>query len=464
MKITERFSIFFLLFVGIVMLSLSANAQTAASSKAVADTTVRYPVTKTTPESYEDIGNEGAVDLRTPSNIKSEIEYDPTTNRYILRTRVGETEIATPFSLTAEEYGNYSFRKSMEAYYREKNAYDPATEDANEFDFLNMNFSLGPLEKVFGPGGVQLKTQGNVEVNMGVKYNRIDNPALSLEARAKTYFDFDTKIQASVNAKVGNKLGFNLNYNTDATFAFDSQNLKLQFQGDEDDIIKNIEAGNVSMTTGSSLIRGSTSLFGFKTTMQFGKLTATALVSQQQSETKTVSTSGGVQTTPFEFNADHYDENRHFFLAHYFRDNYDQFASKLPYVQSGITINRIEVWVTNKQGKYDQARNIVGFMDLAESNHIYNSHWVGSGNPLPSNNANNLLSEIKSQYPATRNINSVSQALEGLAVYGFEGGQDYVKIESARKLNSNEYTLNSELGYISLKVALNSDEMIAVVY
>lgn len=464
MKIIERFLIILTLFIGMWGVVPSANAQSAAPKEAAADSVVRYPVSKTSPENYEDIGAESAADLRTPANIKTDIEYDPITNRYILRTRVGETEIATPFSLTAEEYGNYSFRKSMEAYYREKNAYDPETAEKDKFDFLNMNFSLGPLEKVFGPGGVQLKTQGSVEVDMGVKYNKIDNPALSLEARSKTYFDFDTKIQATVNAKVGNKLGFNLNYNTDATFAFDSQNLKLQFQGEEDDIVKNIEAGNVSMTTGSSLIRGSTSLFGFKTTLQFGKLTATALVSQQQSETKTVSTSGGVQTTPFEFNADKYDENRHFFLAHYFRDNYDQFASKLPYVQSGITINRIEVWVTNKQGKYDQSRNIVGFMDLGESDRIYNDHWRGSGNPLPMNNANTLLSEIKSQYPDARNINSVSQALEGLSVYGFEGGQDFVKIESARKLNSNEYTLNSALGYISLKVALNSDEMVAVAY
>lgn len=464
MKNIERLLFIIILLSGVSGIPLDASAQGRASARAATDTVVRYPVTKTYPESYEEIGEEGAVDLRTPANIKTEIEYDPTTNRYVVHTRVGERDITTPFSLTRDEYEDYSFRRSMEAYYREKNAFDPEQEEKNKFDFLDMNFSLGPLEKVFGPGGVQLKTQGSVELNMGVKHNKIDNPALSVEARSKTYFDFDTKIQATVNAKVGNKLAFNLNYNTDATFAFDSQNLKLQFQGEEDDIVKNIEAGNVSMTTGSSLIRGSTSLFGFKTTLQFGKLTATALVTQQQSETKTVSTSGGVQTTPFEINADKYDENRHFFLAHYFRDNYDKFASKLPYVQSGITINRIEVWVTNKQGNYEQARNIVGFMDLAESQHIYNHHWQSNGQPLPTNNSNTLLSEIKSQYPNARNINSVTQTLDGLSVYGFEGGQDYVKIESARKLNSNEYTLNAALGYISLRVALQSDEMIAVAY
>lgn len=465
MKNRERVFIIILFLcacIGFVPLQVKAQSATAT---AAADTTLLYPVSKTVPENYDDIGSKEAVDLRTPGNIKTVIEYDPKTNCYVVHTRVGEIDITTPFILTADEYNNYAFRKSMEEYYKEKNSIDLSKDEKNAFDFLDMNFSLGPLEKVFGPGGVQLKTQGTVELNMGVKYNKVDNPALSVEARSKTYFDFDEQIQATVNAKVGDKLSFNMTYNTDATFDFDSKNLKLQFEGKEDDIIKNIEAGNVSMTTGSSLIRGSTSLFGFKTTMQFGKLTATALVSQQQSESKTVSTSGGVQTTPFEFNADRYDENRHFFLAHYFRDNYDQFASKLPYVQSGITINRIEVWVTNKQGNYDQSRNIVGFMDLAENRHIYNSHWVGtSANDLPTNNSNSLLNEIKTQYPNARSISMVSQALEPLAAYGIEGGQDYVKIESARKLETSEYTLNSSLGYISLRVALNSDEMVAVAY
>ncbi|MFR0835901.1 MAG: cell surface protein SprA, partial [Barnesiella sp.] len=233
----------------------------------------------------------------------------------------------------------------------------------------------------------------------------------------------------------------------------------------EDEIIKNIEAGNVSMTTGSSLIRGSSALFGIKTTMQFGKLTATALVSQQESETKTVNTKGGAQTTEFKFSADQYDENRHFFLGHFFRDNYDKFIAKFPYISSGVSISRIEVWVTNKRGNNDQARNILAFMDLGENEKVANDFWIGQvSKPNTQNSANNLYSTITQQYPDARNISQVTQALEGLSVHGIEGGQDYVKIENARKLESSEYTLNSQLGYISLKTMLNPDEVLAVAY
>ena len=427
---------------------------------------MRYEIQPTTPKNYDQLTKEaGPMDLKTPSNITTTAEYDFLTGCYVIRTKVGETDIATPFMLSADQYNNWQMRQSMQEYYRMRNAELFEKKAKEPFNVLDMNFALGPLEKIFGPGGVQLKTQGSVQIQMGIKSNKTDNPALPLNSRRKTYFDFDQKIQATIGASVGDKLKFNMTYNTDATFDFDSKNLKLQFEGKEDDIIKSIEAGNVSMTTGSSLIRGSTALFGVKTKLQFGKLTATALVSQQNSESKTVNTKGGVQTTDFSINCDEYDQNRHFFLSHFFRDNYDQFASKLPYVSSGVNITRIEVWVTNKSGNYNQSRNIVAFMDLAENKVLANNYWSPNmALDNPANSSNNLLSVIKEQYPDARNINTVTQALESLSAYGIEGGKDYEKVESARLLSSSEYTLNSSLGYISIKSALNADEVLGVAF
>ncbi len=444
-----------------------APASYSPSITALADTVMMpFPVQQTVPQSYEDLMEDQlAYDLDAPSNIKTAAEYDPATGCYVVRTRVGDFDIATPFMLTPEQYNNWQFRRSMQDYYRQRNMEQMEGNEKQPFNIFDMNFALGPLEKIFGPGGVSLRTQGSVQINMGVKSNKTDNPSLSLSARRKTYFDFDQKIQATISAGVGDRLKFNMTYNTDATFDFDSKNLKLAYEGKEDDIVKSIEAGNVSLTTGSSLIRGSTALFGFKTKLQFGKLTATALVSQQNSESKTVNTKGGAQTTPFTISIDNYDQNRHFFLAHYFRDNYDRFASKVPFVTSGINITRVEVWITNKSNRYEQSRNLVAFMDLGEDSHLGTDYWIPSGSgQVPSNNSNNLLSTLKTEYPDARNINTVTQVLAPLAAHGIEGGRDYEKVESARLLSSSEYTLNSSLGYISLKSALGSDEVLAVAY
>ncbi|MDE5902942.1 MAG: cell surface protein SprA, partial [Muribaculaceae bacterium] len=424
------------------------------------------PVSPTMPRGYNALLDaEYAADLSDPSNIKTEAIYDPESGMYVIHTRLGDRDLVTPMIMSVEDYNNYANRQALYDYFHQRNAISTQEGEKQPFNILDMNFALGPLEKVFGPGGVRLTTQGSIQLSMGIKSNKTDNPALSLKSRRKTYFDFDQKIQATIGASVGDKLKFNMTYNTDATFDFDSKNLKLAYEGKEDEIIKSIEAGNVSMTTGSSLIRGGTALFGMKTKLQFGKLTLTGLLSQQNSESKTINTTGGVQTTAFNLRADEYDANRHFFLAQYFYDNYDQFASRLPLVSSGISITRIEVWVTNKNSNYQESRNFVGFMDLGENTRLASDYWTpNTSMPIPTNSSNNLLEVLKTQYPDARNINQVTQVLAPLQTYGITGGRDYEKVESARLLQSSEYTLNEQLGYISLKQALNSDEVLAVAY
>ena len=430
---------------------------------------LRYDVKPTIPQNYDDVQGVGeyAADLKNPSNISSEVEYDPETGCYVIHTRLGDYDIVTPYIMSADEFSNADFRRSMMEYYRQKNAESAQNKDTDPFNFLDMQFGLGPAESVFGPGGLQLKTTGSVQIKMGVKSNSTDNPALSVSQRRKTYFDFEQRIQANITATVGDKMRFNMSYNTGVTFDFDSKNLKLAYEGKEDEIIKNIEAGNVSMTTGSSLIRGSAALFGIKTKLQFGKLTATALVSQQNSETQSVSSKGGSQTTDFYITADKYDQNRNFFLSHFFRDNYDTWCKTLPNPQSGLSIDRIEVWITNKRNNYNESRNIVAFMDLGEGDerHIANHHWTGVGASNPTNKSNTLYNEIKESYPGARYVREASNALEPLKAFGFEGGKDYEQIESARMLKEGaDYTLNSSLGYIMLTTALASDEILAVAY
>ena len=397
--------------------------------------------------------------------VEEVVEYDALTNRYLIYTVIGGEKVETPLLLTPSEYLDWSMRRSMQAYYRQRND-SIFGQKKDKFDFTNMKFNLGPAEKIFGPGGVQLRTQGSAEISMGMTYKNVKNPSLPQSQRKTWGFDFDEKVNANINGKVGDKINFDMNYNTDATFDFDTKKLKLRYEGKEDEIIKLIEAGNVSMSTNNSLIRGASSLFGLRTDLQFGKLTLQAVISQQESESRSVSSSGGAQTTPFDLPADKYDENRHFFLAHYFRDTYDKNMEQLPNIVSGFNIGRIEVWVTNKRGNYDNPRNIVAFTDLAEGdpNHISNSNWssTSGGDPAPQNSANNLYNQMVTAYQGIRDISSVNSILEGIP--SVEGGMDFEKIESARLLSASEYTLNASLGYISLKQTLQPDEVLAVAF
>ena len=440
-----------------------ASPETAADYVTETDSAIWAPtqVRQLGAQNFGDLSApKSSLDLDDPGNITTTVEYQPETGTYIIHTRMGDTDITTPYMLTQEEYNHYAERQIMHQYWQQKIG-EVEHNNETKFDITDMKFNIGPADKVFGPGGVQLKMQGSAELLFGFKHQYIANPALTLRARNNNIFDFDEKIQASIQGKVGQKLNFNMSYNTEASFSFDQQNLKLNYKGEEDDIIQSIEAGNVTMDLPSSLIRGSKALFGIKTNLKFGKLKIQALISQQNSEAQTVSSKGGSQMTKFDISGDSYDENRHFFLSHFFRDHYEEAMASVPYIASGIQINKIEVWITNKRGNYEQARNIVAFADLGEnSSHTQNTSWGGAPITPPDNSTNGLYEAIRAT--GFRDLQQTSSALEGLN--GMEGGVDFDKIESARLLTSSEYTLNSALGYISLKSALNQDEVLAVAY
>ena len=453
----------------------------------------RFSVRKTGAENQDNLKTKTA-DLKEPDNLKTDVIYDEKDNTYTVGTTLDKLSsgqgsnsnntsgnkttsptmtlgqatsyLNAPLLMSPEEYQKWSLKNSMQAYWRKKNADAFESEGKNKFDFTDMHFDLGPAEKIFGPGGVQIKTQGSAELKLGINSKKVNNPALAASRRKTIGFDFDQKINLSLNGKVGDKVNMNLNYNTEATFDYDSQMMKLKYDGKEDEIIKLIEAGNVSFPSNMNLVNGISSLFGLRTDVQFGKLKLQTVISQKKSASASATSKGGKQTTPFEFSATNYEENRHFFLSHFFREHYDENMKTLPTVSSGITIKRIEIWVTNKSATTENNRNIIALADLAEPSYISNPMWTSTGN-VPSNRANNEYETIVTSYPEVRDISQATAILDGIGdseENRFEGSRDYEKLQSARKLNSNEYYLNAAIGYVSLTNNLQTDDVLAVAY
>ena len=419
----------------------------------------RWKIQLTQPYSLSDL-YQSPLDLQRPDNMKYEVVYNDTLNRFVIGNRMGNTWLSAPIMLTPEEYNSWTEMNERSAFFRKKNDEIYQTKGKEKFDFSDMHFDLGPAEKIFGPGGIRVRTQGSAELKLGMNKKSIDNPSLPIRNRKTTMMNFDEKINLNVNGKVGDKVNMNLNYNTDATLDYDAQNMKLKYDGKEDEIIKLVEAGNVSFPSNSSLVKGASSLFGVRTDMQFGKLKLQMVASQKKSASKSVSSKGGVQLTPFEINVADYEENRHFFLSRYFRNHYDEWMQKLPNLVTGITINRVEIWVTNKSGTTANTRNIVALTDLGEASKISNPMWTATGQ-VPSNSANTEYQAMTTQYVAARDIDQAAATLEG---GGLVGGADFEKLESARLLNSSEYSVNTALGYVSLKTGIQTDQVLAVAY
>ncbi|MGE0077686.1 MAG: cell surface protein SprA [Bacteroidales bacterium] len=401
--------------------------------------------------------------LSQPSNINEVVEYDSKTKQYIVYEKVGQYNVAQPRVMSAEEYRNYRVEKSMRDYWKQKQT----GETTGKGDGILPRMQVGgeSFDRIFGSNTIEIIPQGSAELLFGITSSKTENPALPVEQRRNTTFDFQSKIQMNVTGKIGEKLKMEVNYNTEATFDFEN-NVKVEYNGNEDEIIQHIEAGNVSLPLPGTLITGSQSLFGFKTQLKFGKLNVTSVVSKQNGQTQVIQVKGGAQVRDFEIKADEYDANRHFFLSHYFRENYNKALKYLPVINSNISITKIEVWVTNSQANFENARNIIGFADLGETdNYIFAKnvvHATGSG-PV-ANGRNDLYSQMTTTYAGIRDVSAINSTLSPLQSQNFSGGRDYEKVEYARKLSTNEYTLNATLGYISLSSSLNTDEVLAVAF
>ncbi|MFV0289450.1 MAG: cell surface protein SprA [Mangrovibacterium sp.] len=469
----KRLFLFFVICFSMAKISSVAQNQVKSTSNnhSPLDTTqLIFPLKDKGEFSGDNSEDQSPLHLKDPSNVEKDVEYDGDSQMYIFTEKVGDINYRLPRAMTLQEYSQYGMQRSLRNYWRQRSL--SVEEQTRKGLIPELVIEAESFGKIFGNNTISIVPQGFVEVSFGGQTNVNENPAISERLRKTTTFDFDQQIQMSLVGNVGDKMKMQVNYNTESTFTFENQ-MNIEYTGGEDEIIKKIEAGNVSMPLNGSLITGATNLFGVKTEMQFGKLSLTSVLSQSEGERNIVNVQGGAQQTDFEISAADYDANRHFFLAHYFRNHYDEALSTLPVVRSSVQINRIEVWVTNKTGNYQTARNVLALLDLGEQKKdIYNdvpSFQQSPGlsypyNAFPYNEANNLYSSITTDYADARDASKINTTLSPLSSYGFYGGQDYEKVEQARKLETSEYTINEQLGYISLNTALNNDEVLAVAY
>jgi cell surface protein SprA len=433
---------------------------------------LRYPFNDDDGSPYSVSEFHSPLFLDKPSNINSSVTYDPKTNQYIFTEKMGELDLRYPTVMTFKEFNEYESQSSIRNYWTKKSKEITSGQGPGLLGKIRMGETF---DKVFGTDAINIVPQGSAELIFGYNISRIDNPALSERNRKNGAFTFKEKIQMNVTGSIGDKMELGINYNTEATFDFENKT-KLEYAGKEDEIIKKIEAGNVTLPLTGSLISGSQSLFGLKTELQFGKLTVTNVFSHQRGESSVIDVQGGAQINEFEVNVDEYDANRHFFLSHFFRDNYNDWLSSPPYITSGVHIEQIEVWITNKTSNFDSDnRNFVAFMDLGESYSAnLQSNFQGPVNFIRpvnqpnypvSNDANALYQNMIQNYSGIRNIKDIATVLGPLeTAYNLRGGNEYEKVENARKLAEREYTVNRELGYISLNSALRNDEVLAVAY
>ena len=410
----------------------------------------------------------GGVTLNDPSNLVTNVEFDPVSGKYIVTQKIGGIDYRPPTYMTSDEYQKYIFKKQEKDYWSARTHADSKTPAASSSPKLpKLKVGGEVFDRIFGGNSVNIVPNGSAQLDLGYIVNKTANPAVPQKQRKVGSMNFDEKIQLNVIGKIGDKLKITTSYNTQATFDFENQ-MKLDYTGYDDEIIKKIEAGNVTFPLKGTLIGGSQTLFGVKTQLQFGRLTVTSIAGQEKGKTSTIEVAGGSQSTPFTLQADSYDVNRHYFLAQYFRDQFDNALAGLPFVNSQVNITRLEVWVTNTNTSTNNIRSVVGLSELAEDIvHVPKSQtYITDKSPtaLPYNNQNNLYDLLLGDTAIIRNPATTISGLSKISNNEMQQQYNFELVSSARLLASSEYTFQPLLGYISLSQQLLPTQALCVAY
>ncbi len=431
----------------------------------------------------------------TSNVIEQKVEYDPTSGNYIIYEKIGDEYYRTPTYLTFEEYLEFKKKEQQKAYFQrlagvssKKKGLNAETDPMERIDIQN---SL--VDRLFGGTEVNIQPQGQVDVTLQSTYYNSYQQQAGFNGNGVQFnpIDPDVDIRVSTEGNIGTKLNLDFNYDTQSTFNFDQQ-IKLEYDTEafgEDDIIKKIEAGNVSLPLRGNLIQGAQSLFGLKTELQFGHLRLTAIASQQQSEQNNLRIENGAAIQEFELAPDEYDENRHFFLSHYNRATFEKNLSNLPQIATSFRISQLEVWISEDRPTYQQRSTpIVAFSDLGEP---YVKNYTGdytafgeyppnemlltsqqdifedlNGIYLPDNRVNPIYDTLilnSLENPDFENIEDQNLVASILEKEGFVQNRDFSAF-TGRKLSTNEFSYNEQLGMLSLNIRLRPNQNLAVAY
>ncbi|MDZ4716604.1 MAG: cell surface protein SprA [Cytophagales bacterium] len=406
--------------------------------------------------------------LKDPKTLKVEVLPD-TGRTFTIYERLGPVNFRSPSYMTFDEVNRYHSESMLKDYWKNRSKALDGESAVSSRNLIPKLYTSPVLDRIFGGSYVELIPRGFITLDFGAQWQQIQNPAIPIRQQTNGGFEFDQQINLAVTGKVGEKLKVTTNFDNNNSFDFQNQ-MKIEYTGFKEDILKKLEIGNVSLPLNNSLITGAQNLFGIKTQFQFGKLFATSIATTQRGKQSSITINGGTdgasQGRPFEIVGSNYDENRHFFLAQFFRDNFEGWLSTLPQITSGINITRVEVYLLNRQNDTQTLRDVVGLMDLGESDKAYRFNYYNTvvPNKSPADNSNNDLYAKVSQLPlASDGIDLQLQNLFG-AGQPFVNGTDYEKITSARKLAQTEFSFNRELGYITLQRKLQNDEAIGVAF
>ncbi len=299
---------------------------------------------------------------------------------------------------------------------------------------------------IFGKNELNLQVRGTANMTLGASIQETDNPSLTETERRRIDPLFTQNLKLNIQGTIGDKLKIGTDWDSERMFDFENR-LKLVYEGYDDEIIRTIEMGNVSMETGNTLIRGGSALFGIKTEFQLGALSVTSVISQNEGKGNSQTIKGGSTEAKFQKKPADYEDRRHFLIDFYSFNNYEQALANPTLRQQLYNFSRINVWVSSISVTESSLREAIALVDLGVDR---------NGGP-PSTQRDVINDALLN--PLRQGNNSDKEAIAGQL--GINSNDIF--IGPFRQLTQGiDYQLDQTLGVISLRSALQDRQVLAV--
>ncbi len=175
-------------------------------------------------------------------------------------------------------------------------------------------------------GRVSINATGNVSLKGKMVFQDQELIRSKINETQNTHLEFDQTQRISVEGKIGDRVSVKVDHDSERDFDWEN-NIRISYDGEEDDIIQKVEAGNVSLNLpGSQSLMGSANhkgLFGVKAISKFGPVDVTAIASVVNTVKKSQEYKGKNEAQTVKIKDYDYIKNKYFFIYPWFRDGVD---------------------------------------------------------------------------------------------------------------------------------------------
>lgn len=268
----------------------------------------------------------------TPTVVcHTEIDSLMTTVTFL--TRMQMIVIEEPSIMSYETYKQMRLRQDIRDLYRDEYALHFLPQSAaggGEGIAIDVPFRIKSkaFRRIFGGDNIGLRVSGQITIDGKLSQQKLGQVAAATQQDKSTAFHIDMQQRFSITGKVGEKVEVKVDQDSERLFDFENS-IMLTYTGNENEIIKKIEAGNVSLNMSGpqrATISGrNKGLFGLKTEAQIGNLNLTGIASLERGQKNKLSPRQNSRHTPF--SEKDFVRDQYFWLS---KDSLDFLGQSIP--------------------------------------------------------------------------------------------------------------------------------------